>query len=76
MSQKNGTPSNGFSTSIRPLGNGKYGARVYRNGVVFSQDNKSKTKAEARKALKELLRWVDKMGYDCPMADASRMRRK
>ena len=76
MSQKNGIPSNGFTTSIRPLGNGKFGARVYRNGVVFSQDNKSKTKQEAGKALKELLRWVDKLGFDCPMASASRDRRR
>ena len=67
--------SNGFTTSVKPLGNGKWGARVYnKNGKVIQEDNKSTTKQEAAKALKELLRWVDKLGYDCPMADASRDR--
>lgn len=73
MSQQD---SNGFTTSIKPLGNGRFGARVYRNGVVHSENNKSRSKLEAGKALKELLRWVDKMGFDCPMASASRMCQK
>ncbi len=68
--------SNGFTTSVKPLGNGRFGARVYRNGKVHSENNKSKTKIEAGKALKDLLRWVDKMGFDCPMASASRDRQK
>lgn len=74
MSQKNQVPSNGFTTSIKPLGNGKYGARVYRNGKMHSQNNKATSKAEAARNLKELLRWVDKLGFDCPMASASRDR--
>jgi hypothetical protein len=65
-----------WSTSIKPLGKGKYGARVYRNGKLHDQDNTAKSRAEARKNLKDLLRFVDKMGHDCDMADKARLRRK
>ena len=64
----------GFSTTITPLGNGQYGVRVLRNGVVISEDNSSCDRREAALKLKELLRWVDKLGYDSPMASASRVR--
>lgn len=64
----------GFTTSIKPLGNGRFGVRTLHNGVILFQDNKSRTKAEAAKALKAQLRMVDKCGWDSPMADASRHR--
>lgn len=64
----------GWTTSITPLGNGKFGARVFRHGNLHSEDNSAETKVEAAKNLKDLLRWVDKMGFDSPMADASRHR--
>ena len=66
---------NQWSTTIKPLGNGRYGARVLLNGNVLMEDNRAKTRQEAAVNLKDLLRWVDKLGYDCPMASASRDRR-
>jgi len=63
-----------FSTSLTPLGNGTYGVRVYRNGQVLMEKNGLESKEAAAKELKDLLRWVDKMGYDSPMASASRDR--
>jgi hypothetical protein len=65
---------NGFSTSLTPLGDGTYGVRVYRNGQVLMEKNGLPTKEAAAAELKDLLRWVDKMGWDSPMASASRDR--
>jgi len=63
------------TTSVKPLGRGRYGARVFYDGRVIMQDNSARSRAEAAKNLKELLRMTDKMGYyDCPMAAASRFR--
>lgn len=77
MSQKERTPdATGITTSIKPLGNGKWGARVYKNGKVVEEHNTSTSRAEAAAALKELLRWVDKTGHRSPMASASRDRRR
>jgi hypothetical protein len=38
-------------------------------GPVFAE-----TKREIGRAAREVARWIDKMGYICPMADASRDR--
>jgi hypothetical protein len=73
---KENLDSNQWGTSITPLGNGKYGARVFHKGKLHSQDNNGNSKKDAAKNLKELLRWVDKLGYDSPMADKSRSRQK
>lgn len=64
-----------WSTKITPLGNGKYGARVFKEGKLISEDNTANSRLQAAINLKELLRWVDKTGYDCPMASASRDRK-
>jgi len=65
---------NGFSTSLTPLGDGTYGVRIYRNGQVLMEKNGLESKEAAAKELKDMLRWVDKLGYDSPMASASRDR--
>jgi hypothetical protein len=64
----------GWSTKVTPLGNGKWGARVFYKGVVFSQDNSGESRTEAGFNLKHLLRWVNKTGCDSSMADKSRDR--
>ncbi len=74
MSQDRPPDPEGFTTSIRPLGNGKWGCRVYHNGIIVQEDNDSKSRQEAAKTLKMLLRWVDKLGYDSSIASASRDR--
>lgn len=73
--RKDREDNNGWSTSITPLGNGRYGARVFHNGRLHSENNSGKSKLEAANNLRDLLRWVDKSGYDSPMASASRDRR-
>ena len=65
---------NGFTTTIKPLGNGRFGVRTLHNGKVIFQDNTPRTKAAAAKSLKEQLRMIDKCGWDSPMAYASRHR--
>lgn len=62
----------GWSTKITRLGDG-YGCRVFKNGKVHSE-GKAKTRMEASKVLRDLLRWVDKLGFDSDMASASRDR--
>jgi len=75
MSQSsNNRADNKYTTSIKPLGNNKYGARVYKDGTVIMEDNSATNKKDAARALKECLRMVDKCGYDCPMASKSRNR--
>ncbi len=77
MGQKNRkADAVGITTSVTPLGNGRWGARVFKNGKLIEEDNTSTSRAQAAKALKELLRWVDKMGHGSPMASASRDRAK
>ena len=66
----------GCGTSMSPLGRGRWGARVTFNEKIIMQDNTGRSRADAARNLKALLRMVDKMGYDCEMASASRMRRR
>ena len=68
------TDKEGFSTSVTPLGNGRYGVRVLLHGVVIREDNKSRSRQEAASTIKESLRWVDKLGWTSSMAWASRDR--
>lgn len=66
--------SDDVTTSVKPLGNGRWGARVCYNGRVIDQDNSAESRQEAAANLKELLRWVDKMGRKSLIAEASRGR--
>lgn len=68
--------TNVWTTSVVPLGNGKYGARVLRDGKLVAEDNSGTSRANAAANLRELLRWVAKRGYECSMASASRARQK
>ncbi len=75
MSQSsNNRSDNEYTTSIKPLGNNKYGARVYKDGKVIMEDNSATNKKEAARNLKECLRMVNKCGYDSRMASKSRDR--
>jgi hypothetical protein len=69
------TDPQGWSTKVTKLGDGTYGCRVLRNGKIHSE-GKAKTRREVPGVLRELLRWVDKLGFDSEMADASRSRQK
>lgn len=64
---------NGFSTKVTYLGNSKWGCRILHNGEVFDQKVVD-SKSMISKTIAEMLRWIDKLGYYCPMADASRTR--
>ena len=70
----NRADNEGWSTKVTPLGNGKWGARVFYKGVVYSQDNEAESRSKAAFNLKHLLRWVNKMGCNSSMADKSRDR--
>jgi hypothetical protein len=63
----------GFSTKVTALGDGSYGCRVLHEGKVI-QEGRAESKAAVGPVLKDLLRWVDKLGYDSDMAAASRDR--
>ena len=65
----------GYETSMTSLGENLWGVRVLYNGKVIQEDTASSRK-EARDKLKELLRWVDKLGGRSQMASASRVRQK
>ena len=63
----------GWDTKVTYLGRGKYGCRVLREGKMHTEVVVEGRRG-IRAALRGLLRWVDKMGYDSTMADASRHR--
>ena len=65
----------GWTTRVAHIGRGRYGVQVLRDGRVHAQ-TVARTKADVGGMLKDLLRWVDKLGYDSPMAAASRVRNK
>jgi hypothetical protein len=49
-----------------------YCVRVFYQGTLIMENNSPKTREDARVILKEMLRMVNKCGYDSPMADASK----
>lgn len=63
---------NGFEVKVTALGKG-YGVRVLRHGAVVSQ-GVAASKMDIKIVVKTLLRWLDKAGFDSPMASASRSR--
>ena len=63
-----------WETSVTPLGKGRYGARLLCNGKVVMQDNSAKSKQEAARNLKSLLRMADKCAMGGKMSGASRDR--
>jgi hypothetical protein len=66
---------NAWSIMVRPNKSaGGYLVTMKRNGTVFMKPISVKEKSEIHGAIAELLRWVDKLGFDLPMADASRSR--
>jgi len=72
--------SAGITIIARPQATGGYNVMAVRlDGTLFSwagvQTVFAETKGQIGQACKEVARWVDKMGYICPMADASRSRR-
>jgi len=69
------TDVNGFVVKVTALGKNKgvFGVRVLRDGNVVAQ-GRAASKVEVRIVVKALLRWVDKAGFDSPMASASRDR--
>lgn len=64
-----------FSTKVTRIGKSLWGCRVFRNGKLHSE-KVVQSRSEVGPALKDLLRWVSKMGYESDMADASRCRNK
>ena len=71
MATKTADPQ-GYTTKVTRLADG-YGCRVLRDGVVVSQGH-ADTKADIGPVLKDLLRWVNKLGSPSEMASASRDR--
>jgi hypothetical protein len=75
--------SNGITIIARKQYSGKHkgGYKVIAvklDGTPFTRAGTfteyAETKSGIGKAAKEVARWLDKMGTDCPMADASRTR--
>lgn len=66
----------GYYVAVTDLGPGKgYGIRVMKNGTpVSGSETIVKYKSEVQRAVRELLRWVDKVGSPSEMASASRDR--
>jgi hypothetical protein len=61
-----------FSTKVTYLGK-VYGVRLLKEGTPVLEVQ-VKDKMEIQPAIKEMLRTMDKLGYDSPMASASRLR--
>ena len=74
MTKTSRADERGYHTTITPLGNGRYGVRVLCRGKVVRENNSARSRQEAAEILKAELRWLDKYGYDSPMASASRDR--
>jgi hypothetical protein len=70
----NRTDAEGYSTKVTALARG-FGVRVLRRGVVVSE-GWAENKRQVSTVLRELLRWVDKMGSPSSVASASRDRGK
>ena len=64
----------GWTTKVTHLGNGWYGCRVINPAGEVHSESMVKGKAAIKDAMRELLRWVDKMGFDSDLASAARMR--
>jgi len=74
-SKEIGRASEGLTVVVRPQANGKYLVAVVRVETSRPVMRPSIVKAsEVRQAIKNDLRMIDKCGFDCPMADASRTR--
>jgi len=83
--------SQGITIVVRPQESGVYkvmavrfsigglhahGTRVSRGGTMIEGCTEiAKTKKDIPAATKEVARWLSKLGFPCPMADASRHRR-
>lgn len=70
---------NGIAIISRPQANGGFKVMAVwtKNGTELGDKTFSEvveTKADVSRAAKEVARWISKMGYNCPMADASRTR--
>ena len=63
-----------LSTKVTRLKPNLYGCRVYANGEWIVEVRT--TKDSISKAIKDMLRTLDKLGFDSNMAHASRMRPK
>ena len=55
--------------------NNRWHCRLFLNGKLHDEMS-SDDRRDIGFMCREMLRWVDKMGYNCPMADASRHRGK
>jgi hypothetical protein len=71
--------SAGITIISRPKTRGGYAVMAVRlDGSVFRWLGVNveyvETKGQISRAAKSVARWIDKMGYICPMADASRHR--
>lgn len=62
-----------LTTKVTRLGNGWYGCRLYNNGVLIDEV-RVPNRSDISAAMKDMLRWFDKMGGDSNMAHASRHR--
>lgn len=61
-----------LTTKVTYLGN-CYGCRIYNNDTPIVEV-RVKDKTEIQPAIKDMLRTLDKLGYDSNMAHASRVR--
>lgn len=71
---KNRKDEEGWDIKVTRLGDGRYGVRCTHKGKEFSAAI-AETRADIGDTIGDLLRWVDKLGFDSPMANASRTRR-
>jgi hypothetical protein len=64
-----------FDTKVTSLGKGLFGCRIIdiNSGDWIIQSVVKKSNIQL--AIREMLRTLDKLGYDSPMANASRMRK-
>jgi hypothetical protein len=65
-----------LTTKVTLLGNGLYGCRVINKVTNAPIVELRVPKSEIRNAMFDMLRTLDKLGYDSPMAYASRHRGK
>jgi hypothetical protein len=64
-----------LTTKVTQLGKGVYGCRVINTNTNLPiVEARVKSKSEVSGAIKEMLRTLDKLGYNSPMASASRNR--
>ncbi|WEM34409.1 hypothetical protein [Xanthomonas phage X1] len=65
-----------LETKVTRLGNGLYGCRIIRSADKKPIVELRVEKSQIRNAMFDMLRTLDKLGYDSPMAHASRHRGK